>query len=478
MISESGALGRGNLSGALVNIIYEKHVMGKFRKHKSEEGAARKASESLAYVVSSTGPGMTHNSRTAALPLMDFESFIDSIVDVGAAVAEHGTGVQNALGVVKEYMIPNCAGRLTLSEKDALNKLLDTEEMQEVMSCYRQPLQALFIGFAQPHDRDVYQHWSNASQREKDQVTMSFSQLWELAIEARLLPAISRMQLGGILVCATEGVTEQCTYTQFEEVMVRCAQLFAGHAVTTTDQLTAAIVEMFAHMDGSPAVRTVAANIGNTHSGNLRLVIEPSRRPWIKQQRGEAQELHSSLLRLAAPGTRSLNLEAAGSVTDWSVPEYCETMLASPNAHRKGSPPWRASACGWQEREEGDDEFDEAGAHSLQTEDLEESATLENSVNDAPSGSDELASPGQAHGAGSHPVEEEQVADSLHDMSASPDHGGYTTSCPSIADLESEQYVWAGGDADHETPGWATNRSDSDREPPDVMVKDCNMHDE
>jgi len=430
LLTESNALGRGKLTSALVNIIYEKHVMGKFRKQKSDLDAARKASESLAYIVSHTGPGKAHNSRSAQ-PMMDYDSFIDSLVDVGAALNEHGHSTEDAVAVVTNYLLPNCDGRLMLQQDDVLTNLIATSEVQEVVEAFRQPLQALFIGFAQPHDRNTYQHWSNSTEREKDRVTMSFSQLWELAIEARLLPAISRMQLGGILVCATDGVTEQCSYSQFEEIMVRCAQLFVGHTVSTSEQLSAAIVEMFAHMDGSPAVRTVAANIGNTHSGSLRLVIEPSRRPWVKKQRGEVEELHSSLLRLAAPGTRSLNKEASGAPADWVVPEYCETMLASADAHKRGSPPWRGSACGWPDQEEGHDELRQGDPNAMMTQ-----GELLDDV-------------------------EDQTADSLPHQS-SP--GGYTTACPSIADLEGEQYVWAGEGADHDAPGWQEGSDDDDQE--------------
>ena len=75
-----------------------------------------------------------------------------------------------------------------------------------------------------------------------------------------------------------------------------------GKALSTPQELADAIVELFAHMDGSPAVRSVTANIGNTHSGTLRLVIEPSRRPFAKQQRGEIEALEQSLDRISAPG--------------------------------------------------------------------------------------------------------------------------------------------------------------------------------
>ena len=132
----------------------------------------------------------------------------------------------------------------------------------------------------------------------------------ELAIEARLLPRVSRKQLGGIMLCATEGCSDKCTYPQFEEILVRSAQLFSGHPMSTPEQLSSALVELLAHIDGTPALATVISNIGNTHSGGLRLVPEPSRRPWIKKQRSQVQGLHTSLLRLSAAGAMNCCLRS------------------------------------------------------------------------------------------------------------------------------------------------------------------------
>lgn len=162
-----------------------------------------------------------------------------------------------AVSIAQDYLLAKCPNRLVLSQDDFLSTLIASEPVQTVMDAYRQPLQALFVSYAQPHDRDAVMHWSVATSRIKDSVGMSFSQLWELAIDAKLLPQISRKQLQGILVCATDGITETCSFTQFEEILVRCAQVFVGTPVSSSDALVQAIVEMFAHMDSSPALATV-----------------------------------------------------------------------------------------------------------------------------------------------------------------------------------------------------------------------------
>lgn len=42
-------------------------------------------------------------------------------------------------------------------------------------------------------------------------------------------------------------------------------------------------------------------------------------------------------------GTRALNDEASGDPEHSLVPEYCEEMFKSADAHKRGSPPWRGT---------------------------------------------------------------------------------------------------------------------------------------
>lgn len=338
LLTEGRVLGFRGLVKEDAHIIYEKNVMGKFRLSKSDADSARKASKSLVYAVENKG-------NRGVKPMMNFQTFLESICELAAAAGlseADKDGVGGAVTLVRDYVLANCQGRLMFEQNDAFTALMNSEVVQQVVQTYKQPLQALFIGFAQPSDRDSVMHWS-AAERETCSIEMTFSQLWEFSIEAQLLPVISRKQLANVLLVASGGEASTCTYSQFEEILIRCAQLYCGRALSTPQELADAIVELFAHMDGSPAVRSVTANIGNTHSGTLRLVIEPSRRPFAKQQRGEIEALEQSLDRISAPGVRALNQEASGDPEHNLVPEYCEEMFKSPNAHKRGSPPWRST---------------------------------------------------------------------------------------------------------------------------------------
>jgi len=341
------------LSRPMAEVIFTDHVVAVHKKTEAED--IRKSRESLAH-------GVVRNNKPKHTHQMSFEHFLKALTSCANLKYGKGEGlvrkmddpVMSLMQLVNECIISNCGDRI--GTYLAASELYNTEEVQGVLSTYGEPLKALFVAYATIDARSC-PRWDTANLDSSNGLGLSFFQLWELmkdfelaCVREGLQPQITRNQASYVFLCANrEGLMaddklEVVNFQEFQEILCNLAVFF----IPTEQQqditplvLCQALQAIFSRMDAAPGMMKITLHYGGTHTGKLRLVPDPARRPQGWQ--GDVLKEEAEKSRLSPPrrylegGVRALHDEAYPE--DGSAPTYVMSSLTMHN----GSPPWRGA---------------------------------------------------------------------------------------------------------------------------------------
>jgi len=264
----------------------------------------------------------------------------------------------------------NCSDIMGPLELLSLGDLLHSPEVHAVLDVYDEPLKALFVAYCTIDARSC-PRW-DAAVSTGHGYGMGFVQLWELMKDFELAccregvqPQLSRSQIAFIFLSANrvglaaDDKMEVVGFDEFKEILTRVAAFFVPDILRRmkgdetmnldeearqeidTQEMCTALQAVLTRMDASPGMMKITLHYGGTHTGKLRLVQDPTRRPHGWQE--EVLKEESRRARTSTPalytreGVRALHDEAYPH--DGTQPHYVTASLKQ----TQGSPPWRCS---------------------------------------------------------------------------------------------------------------------------------------
>lgn len=343
------------LTRPMAEVVFMDHVVAVHKKLEAED--VRKSKNSLAHEVNrSNMPKHVH--------MMTFDYFLKALTScanlkfgVGQGLVRHMEDpVACLMKVVNEYIVANCTERMEVLLEGG--DLFHSQEIRALLDVYEEPLKALFVAYCTIDARSCPRwHAADAESSAGHGYGLSFFQLWEMMKDFELAccregvqPQITRNQVTYVFLCANRvGLTaddkqEVVNFQEFKEILGRIAVYFLPEDQRediTPALLATAIQAVFARMDASPGMMKITLHYGGTHTGKIRLVPDPTRRPHGWQEDVIQHEaLH---VRTTTPagytrqGVRALHEDAYPS--DGTAPRYVHDALRM----KPGSPPWRGN---------------------------------------------------------------------------------------------------------------------------------------
>lgn len=340
------------LTRPMVEVIFMDHVVSLHKKTEAED--IRKSKNSLAHEV-------TRSNMLKHVHMMTFDHFLKALTScanikfgVGQGLARHMTDpVACLMKLVQEYIVSYCTARMEVLLEGG--DLFHSEEIHALLDVYDEPLKALFVAYCTIDARSC-PRWDAASATGHG-YGLSFFQLWEMMKDFELAccregvqPQITRNQVAYVFLCANrvglmaDDKQEVVNFQEFKEILGRIAVYFLPEEQRqdiTPMALATAIQAVFARMDASPGMMKITLHYGGTHTGKIRLVTDPTRRPHGWQEEVILQETQQARTTMPVgytrQGVRALHDEAYPA--DGTAPRYVHDAL-----HMKpGSPPWRGN---------------------------------------------------------------------------------------------------------------------------------------
>jgi len=354
LCNEAGMLDNG-LTKAMCEVIFMDHVVALHKKNAAED--IRLSKDSLAH-------GVERSNMPKHAHLMAFDYFLKALSSCANIKFGQGKGLvrhmEDPVGcmmqLTQDYILTNCTKRLDpLIEGRALFHSLECRALLDV---YEEPLKALFVAYCTIDARSCPRWDAATSSVMTNGYGLSFVQLWEMMKDFELAcgregmqPQITRNQVAYAFLCANrvglaaDEKVEVVSFEEFKEILCRSAIFFIpeeDRQDVTPQTLVTAVKAVFARMDQSPGMMKITLHYGGTHTGKLRLVADPTRRPHGWQEEVLIQE--NTGARTAPPigytkeGVRALQDEAFPA--DGEAPQYVRDALEAMGG-QPGSPPWR-----------------------------------------------------------------------------------------------------------------------------------------